>query len=168
MIIDLGEKKLKVCTDIINKLFLYRQKSSFAKEAGGIIIGRVSNENSNVILEYITTPLPNDECTVKKFIRKDDGHIKIFLEKYNESQGAYAYMGEWHSHFEKVPMSSSADLENWKKLGAEMRKSGIDQYYIIVGCDAFGLWCYINESDKINHLGDFNWEEFNLYEKICK
>ena len=63
MKINTRDRKIKLCDNIILIMEKYIQNKRNLCEAGGIIIGRENLNNDNLIIEYITEPMPKDKRT---------------------------------------------------------------------------------------------------------
>lgn len=148
-------RKIKICDNILKEIYQYIQVNYTSPEAGGIIVGRENLNNENIILEYVTKPLNGDICTRTRYIRKDKGHLEYFEKIYKESNGVYAYWGEWHTHPEDIPHYSVMDLKNWRQIAREDPK-GI-QYHIIAGRQALCIWKMCKTSPK--KVCEVKWNE---------
>ena len=121
MVIEYGDKKIKFCNNILQVIQKYVQSERKSCEAGGILIGRENCGNSNLIIEFITEPMTADQRSRNRFLRKDKKTSRFFKKLYEENEGVYGYMGEWHTHPENIPQYSFIDSNNWKKIGKEMK-----------------------------------------------
>lgn len=159
MRINTGDRKIKLCDNIIFIMKKYIQNKSNLCEAGGIIIGRENLGNNNLIIEYITEPMPKDQRTRNNYLRQDSGHIDYYNKLYNEHKEIYKYVGEWHTHPENYPNYSFKDEKNWEKIGEQIPNQS--QYHIIVGIKCIGIWEYNFQLKSINKICDIKWEELN-------
>ena len=156
MVIEYGDKKIKFCNNILQVIQKYVQSERKSCEAGGILIGRENCGNSNLIIEFITEPMTADQRSRNRFLRKDKRHLDFFKKLYEENEGVYGYMGEWHTHPENIPQYSFIDSNNWKKIGKEM-KGGI-QYHIIAGIQEVGIWEYNAVQKRITKICSIDWK----------
>lgn len=156
MVINSGSRKIKFCDNTLQVMKRYIQTNPKSCEAGGILIGRENYGNSNLIIEYITEPMPLDRRNRYRYLRKDGGHLQFFHKLYEESNGIYGYIGEWHTHPETIPHYSCIDSKNWTKIGKEIK--GDTQYHIIVGTEAVGIWEYNVNKKKISHISSIDWK----------
>jgi len=159
MIINTGDRKIKFNKSIFDIMRKYIQAEDKATEAGGIIIGRENMGNKNIIIEYITEPMPLDKRTRYSYSRKDKGHINYYNKIYDDYDCIYAYIGEWHTHPEKFPKYSIIDKNNWNRIGDE--NSNLNQYHIIVGTKSIGIWEYSYKQKYIKKIADIKWEKIN-------
>lgn len=130
-------RKIKITEEILNLFERYRQVGK-KTEAGGILIGREDKDTHNLIIEYATFPLKEDIRKSFRFYRKDKGHLDFYNKIYNENNGIYAYVGEWHTHPEKFPTPSLIDKNNWKKIW--YKKGNGDLFNVIVGTEEIRVW----------------------------
>ncbi len=109
------------------------------KEAGGILVGRILVEGNNIIIDDISEPMPTDKRKRNSFSRGPDGHQEYMNESFQREKGCCFYLGEWHTHPEKVPNPSSIDRKDWERLLKVGFESGC-LFFIIVGIDDLKVW----------------------------
>lgn len=91
----------------------FTQNCAKAPEAGGIIIGKIIQDQINIIKLSVPTVL--DKSSRTSFERnKVSAQIILDYEFYN-SNGQLTYLGEWHTHPEPVPVPSRTDLQMLKQ-----------------------------------------------------
>ena len=88
----------------------------------------------------VTTPTEFDQATRTHWIRSEDIHQQTATKKWNESNGAITYLGEWHTHPERYPNPSKTDRKEWARLGRG-NDSSLSYAIVIVGIEE--LWCGI-------------------------
>lgn len=96
--------RLKIGESALLKMLEYRQDTSEAKEAGGILVGRFLLESPDYIIDDVSIPMENDVRKRYRFSRSPKGHQEFFNQKWAESQGRCFYLGEWHTHPEHLPI----------------------------------------------------------------
>lgn len=160
MVIDLENRKIKICNEILKIMYEYIQWTNDSTEAGGIILGRENLGNDNLIFEFITKPKKKDVRTKTRFIRKAPEHIEYYKRLYNEYDAIYAYFGEWHTHPEDIPHYSIIDLNNWKKISKDDPKGM--QYHIIVGRKQVRIWEMKRKCLVPRLVYEVKWDEINL------
>lgn len=138
--IDLEDKKIKINANVIDLMNSYKQLNINDCEAGGILIGRESKETGNTIIEYATEPYHKDKRTRNSFLRKDKKHIQFYKQLYEENNGIYAYIGEWHTHSEDYPNYSRIDSNNWNKISNKNNDKDKVYYHVIVGNKEIRAW----------------------------
>lgn len=144
--IDLGNKKIKIDSSVLNAINYYKQLNIKDCEAGGILISRENKETGNLIVEYATEPYDKDKRTRTSFHRKDKKHIEFYNKLYKDYNAIYAYIGEWHTHPEDYPNYSYIDINNWKKISKSNQDKEKIYYHLIVGNKEIRVWEYIYNS----------------------
>ena len=142
IIIDLEDKKIKINESIVKFISCYKQLNRKDCEAGGILIGRENKETGNIIIEYATEPYDKDKRKRTSFYRKDKIHIEYYNRLYEDYNGIYAYIGEWHTHPENYPNYSSVDINSWKKIAKSNKDKEKKYYHLIVGIKEIRVWEY--------------------------
>lgn len=97
----------------LNKMLSFRQLRINQDEAGGILIGE--RRGNNFVVTEVTTPSPIDTSSRYHFVRKGSHHQKHIDSAYERSDGKLNYLGEWHTHPERIASPSRTDFINWKK-----------------------------------------------------
>ena len=63
---------------------------------------------------------------------------------WDDSQHAKTYLGEWHTHNQRIPQPSFIDRRNWMEISK--RKQNSDWlFFVIVGTEQIGIWTIVNE-----------------------
>lgn len=156
MVIENDSRRIKFSSNTLQVMKKYIQNDD-SYESGGILIGRENSGNTNLIIEFITEPMSGDKSSRCRFFRKDIRHIQFFKKIYEESEGIYRYIGEWHTHPEIIPHYSSIDLKNWEKIGKEIKVR--NQYHVIVGIQELGIWEYDTTIKKVTQIDSVNWRK---------
>ena len=133
------QRKIAIEAQIIIQGCFYRQLSWLSKEAGGILIGREVISTNNLIIDQMTEPMPRDKRNRFRFLRRDNGHIEYFEQLYCENENIYGYVGEWHTHPEKVPSYSAIDYREWDKIVRE-KPGNMPIYCLIFGTEKWRVW----------------------------
>jgi integrative and conjugative element protein (TIGR02256 family) len=118
----------------------YRQRGTFASEAGGILLGRIFPDSGDVHVDCVTTPNPSDQRSRFRFIRAAQPTQNAIESAWSESQGLQNYLGEWHTHPEDDPTPSSLDRRNWSRLARTATYEQAALFFIIVGRTSIRLW----------------------------
>ena len=161
MMFEDSGRVIKVTHDVLETLHRHIQLKLGCPESGGVLIGRENSSNNNLIIEYTTSPMSLDVQRRTKFERKDPSHVKYYEGLYNESGGIYCYVGEWHTHPERVPNYSLIDLDSWKAI---LHDSGSIQghFHMIAGIDAFRIWKLTDSKQKPKLMLSMNWRDVFL------
>lgn len=115
----------------------YKRNYSFAKEAGGILIGRI--KGNCIYLDDLTEPYSDDKQTKYAFKRSSKGHQEYMDKLWLETNKEITYLGEWHTHNQHDIKPSSVDISNWKKIMT--RANNVDTLvFIILGRINYDAW----------------------------
>ena len=133
------EGKLLLTKKVCQQISHYRQARHRDKEAGGILLGRLFENKSDIIIDEITTPLKHDKRARHTYYRSS-GHHKIAVDKWKQSNGYCLYLGLWHTHPEKIPTPSSIDISDWKNAISNGKYEGDRLFFIIVGTKQICCW----------------------------
>lgn len=115
------------------------------KEAGGVLVGK-RLKNGDLVIVCASEPTSLDKRTIFSFRKSPKSH-KIFISNYqSESNGFIGFVGEWHSHPEKIPAPSETDYKSWRKI---MRNNNDDSLvFIIVGIMMTAVYYLVDDSWK--------------------
>lgn len=98
-------------------------------ETGGVLCGYYEGES--LIIETASGPGPNANHQIDEF-EIDKEHMYQFLDdQYRESEGKKIYVGEWHTHPQKIPHPSPLDLRSIAERTHEWEHGWI--VFIIIG-----------------------------------
>ncbi|GAM14275.1 Mov34/MPN/PAD-1 family protein [Mesobacillus selenatarsenatis] len=123
----------------IQKMLGYQQSNENDCEAGGILIGRILIENNHFIIDEVSEPYPTDTRKRHRFIRSQKGHQEYFNALWEEYEGRCFYLGEWHTHPEKVPLPSTVDRRGWRENLSLLYETD-SLFFIIVGTEKIKVW----------------------------
>lgn len=132
--------RLKIDSAPLLTMFRYRQITSSSPESGGIMVGRILEENLNPIIDDISEPMEEDLQTRNRFIRRAESHQQYYNVKWNESGGRCYYLGEWHTHPEMIPTPSAVDTNNWKRIVLSNNQDIDYLLFVIVGIECLAVW----------------------------
>lgn len=124
-------------------------KINSKNENGGILLGLHNLDNEEYFINNLTFPNSDDEMGKFFFVRKKTEHQKHIKKLWKESNGVLNYIGEWHTHPEKIPSPSSVDLNTWKEISKNKNLSFPFKVNIIVGNDDFYYICIMKKGVKI-------------------
>ncbi|PWK20014.1 Mov34/MPN/PAD-1 family protein [Xanthomarina spongicola] len=112
--VKLGNVKVKIYKNVIDKMNDYIQDVSYKPESGGILMGYVLKENVFAIND-ISVPSKLDKASRYNFTRSKKNAQQILNKAFNNSDGKQIYLGEWHTHPEDFPSPSNLDFKSIKK-----------------------------------------------------
>lgn len=143
---------LKINTEPLARMGSYRQETRDKLEAGGVLLGRLIKDSTNIIIDRVTVPMIGDKRSRLGFIRYEKTHQRIITSTWEKSNGTCNYQGEWHTHPEKWPSPSSQDLKNWKNILQTGVFSSLYLYFVIVGIKEIRVWQGNKRTNKIKRL----------------
>jgi integrative and conjugative element protein (TIGR02256 family) len=117
----------------------HAQDAPHKPESGGVLLGRHILDTHDIVVDRVTTPLPDDRQSRTRFFRARRRHQALIDQAWRESDGACTYLGEWHTHPEAVPTPSLIDQLDWRRKLLVDRFSGM-LYFVIVGTAAVRVW----------------------------
>ncbi|HAT4499324.1 TPA: peptidase [Serratia marcescens] len=103
---------LVIMSEVVKKLYTYRQFHENSTEAGGVLIGE--RRGDHIVITEISEPGPRDMRSRHQFTRQGEHHQHKVNESFLTSNGYHVYLGEWHTHPEDYPRPSNLDLHSWR------------------------------------------------------
>ncbi|SHE78086.1 integrative and conjugative element protein, VC0181 family [Flavobacterium fontis] len=125
--IEVGVYNIFFSKKVLNDIKIYKQDTKEKNESGGILLGQVLNQNIYV-LKY-SDPCKSDKSTRYSFERDKKNAQKIINHEFAESSGKTIYLGEWHTHPEKLPTPSNQDL---KMIKEQYKKNKLNEKFLIL------------------------------------
>lgn len=160
MLVSGVDERLKIEDGVLATMKRYVQNGPFRRESGGVLIGRELVEGGLVVVEHMTVPMPGDRRGRFSFDRRDSAHVD-FYNKLNEEACINAYIGEWHTHPERIPNPSVRDRRNWSKIWDEDFARPV-QYHVIAGTEEIGFWAFGPADKQICLLARCKWGDLGL------
>ncbi len=125
------QKNLVVFAPSVLKIFKnYRQRFFWQTEGGGILLGRRRGKHLEVI--FSTEPSHKDRRSANSFVREADVHSEFAELAWINGDKQIDYLGEWHTHPQKVPTPSNIDRYEWSKL-IKQRPASTPILVVVVG-----------------------------------
>ncbi|WP_204103268.1 MULTISPECIES: Mov34/MPN/PAD-1 family protein [Spirulina sp. CCY15215] len=153
--------KLEISLPALSQMLKFRQNRCWKSEAGGVLMGRYIRESLDVVIDDVTIPMRGDRRKRFNFFRDRDRHQRAINQAWQESDGTTHYLGEWHTHPEKVPIPSPSDRANWNRHLQQDIFSGDTLFFIIVGTESIGIWEGHLKNPIHILIGEFNYSHFN-------
>ena len=154
------DERLRIKDEILLAIRHHVQNGPFRKESGGVLIGRELIEGNLVVVEHMTGPKPRDFRGRHYFDRRDASHV-VFYNELNEKGCIYAYIGEWHTHPERVPKPSAKDLRNWSRIWGEDFARSV-QYHAIAGTNEIAFWAFGPVDMQVSLVARWKWGDLGL------
>ncbi len=101
-----------------------------------------------LIVTVVSEPQITDIQKPTFFERSVSGHQEMINKVWTESMGDIIYLGEWHTHAEKLPTPSQLDRTEWNKLA--VKNQLLPVLTVIVGTE--GLHVELIRPDKYDVL----------------
>lgn len=134
---------LSLSLDVCNKFIEYIEHYNFKVESGGILAGTLLPAEKRILVTDITEPQKKDIRSNFTFRRSEFGHQETMDRLWEESQHKKTYLGEWHTHNQRIPQPSCVDRRNWMKIS--QRKQNSDWlFFVIIGTEQIGIWTILN------------------------
>lgn len=115
-------RRLVVLSDEVTQVLVrYRQRFPWQTEAGGILLGRRRGNHVEVV--QATEPTRLDRRSTYFWERQASGHAQAAIRAWRLAAGTVDYVGEWHTHPQRVPTPSSLDRREWHSLAQARPKT---------------------------------------------
>ena len=136
-------RKLILNEDVKETIQRIQSNHAFKKEIGGILVGSYDAELQCLSLTDMSFPCQGDQKSRFRFYRNKDGHQELMDRLWEESGHTKAYLGEWHTHDQDIPIPSIIDCRTWNRISK--RNNNFDEcYFMIVGRKEFVIWTVLN------------------------
>lgn len=136
IIISLSKDELILMPkSVLLKLHQYRQIKFWHKEKGGIFLGKYRGKHIEIV--DVTLPQQDDICSRFFFNRCSPFHQKTAYKNWQNSNSEITYVGEWHTHPEKIASPSYQDTNEWQ---IKLSNNEVPMFLCIIGqtIDWFG------------------------------
>lgn len=143
---------IKISENVLIAIESFKQSEKNSKEAGGVLVGRFIENSRDVVIDYISTPMKGDIRRRTFFKRRKNEHQEFVNKFWNDSNGAFNYLGEWHTHPERVPTPSCIDINEWKRIMKEADYDYECLFFCIVGTEMVEMWQGFRGSKELIHL----------------
>lgn len=124
----------------------HRQRLFWQPEGGGILLGRRRGKHLEVMLA--TEPSHKDRRSTFSFVREADGHAEFAKQAWLRGEKQIDYIGEWHTHPQKMPTPSIIDRHEWNKLILQ-RPNSMPILVVVVGTRAIHAELIDGVQDKV-------------------
>ena len=102
-----------ILPEVVDTLLSYRQLMVSTPESAGVVIGE--RRGKHCIIRTVSLPSTEDVRTRFSVNRIGVAHQDKVNSAFQESNGLWQYLGEWHTHPEEVPSPSTIDYKSWHK-----------------------------------------------------
>ena len=148
--------KLEIGHSALFAMLRFRQDNPWKREAGGVLMGRYIRESTDVVIDSVTVPMRGDRRGRLNFFRDRDRHQQAIDRAWQESEGTTHYLGEWHTHPEKIPTPSQTDKADWNRHLRQNILIGDILFFLIVGTEFMRVWEGHRQSQEYILIGEHN------------
>ncbi len=134
-----NEITLLISDEVMSKYLTCMETYNFNIEKGGIIAGQLNPAENQIIVTDLTEPNMKDKCSAFLFKRSEFGHQKVMDDLWEGSGYTKTYLGEWHTHNQKLPHPSYVDIRNWIHISKREHNTRW-LFFIIIGTEGIGVW----------------------------
>lgn len=131
---------LEISPGAVRTLLSYRQVGWLSLEAGGVLLGRHLIGGADVVVDSATAPGAKDRRARFWFHRARRPAQEAVDRAWRESKGVVNYLGDWHTHPERVPSPSCVDRRDWRKVARRTKVEAEFLFFVIVGTEAVRVW----------------------------
>lgn len=150
-------REIVLTDDIKTRISNIQAEHDFSKEIGGIIVGKYDPEFDCFLMTDMSFPYPSDVQSRFRFSRKSAGHQEFMDMLWKESGMTKAYLGEWHTHDQNIPIPSFIDRKTWRRIAR--RNNNYDQcFFMIIGRKQFAVWT-AQDNDVYEIRGDWEYDK---------
>ncbi len=103
----------------------------YPKEYGGLFVGRYVSGNKEVIIEQ--TILPKKFKSSAFSFERDIEGLRMTLYQFSNQSPSLIYVGEWHTHPDGKPITSSTDASALRKIASHHDVSIENPILLIIG-----------------------------------
>jgi integrative and conjugative element protein (TIGR02256 family) len=150
IVLELGDIILRIDQKVFNVLMSFIQDKKDKPESGGILIGYYIDEFSFYISD-LSIPSEKDKKSRFNFVRSFISAQEVIDNFFKKSKGKKIYLGEWHTHPEKVPIPSSTDLNSFQNQLKTNKLNSKFIFMVIIGTEGIFVAFYSN-SDLMNKV----------------
>lgn len=134
-----------IAASVAMQLHRFRQVSPRSVEAGGILLG--SRRGRHLDVTMATTPKMADRQSRIGFHRLSAFHQIFAIRAWRRLGRTVDYLGEWHTHPERVPAPSDIDRSEWCKLA---RSRANELVFVILGVE--GIWVEVALRGRVHRV----------------
>lgn len=131
---------VKIDPAALEQMLRFQQLEAHQAEAGGVLLGRRILGGHDVVVDEVTSPMPEDVRTRQTFHRSRAGHQQVIGDRWRTSEGTCLYLGEWHTHPEPCPLPSQVDVGDWRRRLRTDRFDEDSLLFVIVGMQEVRAW----------------------------
>lgn len=131
---------LEISPSALHGIDSHRQFDRSAAEAGGLLLGRLIRDSSDVVVDQATVPNLADRRSRFRFFRAAAPAQAAVDAAWRTSGGTRVYLGEWHTHPEDEPKPSCLDRKDWRRIVKRARFEQQALFFAIAGRTWLQVW----------------------------
>jgi integrative and conjugative element protein (TIGR02256 family) len=135
-------ESIEFLPSVLSHFDSHRQRRFWNTEAGGQLFARLTP--GLVAVGMATGPRPTDFRTPLSYIPDREAEQNEILSLRNDG---WHYVGDWHTHPQRVPFPSSRDIRTVKSTTIQSKLAISGVFMVIVGRDAFPNGLYVGVAD---------------------
>lgn len=146
--IRIGNYEIHFTEDVLILMSKFKQMKNEQQEAGGILLGQV--KENRIYITRISFPSNNDRSSRYSFWRNKINAQAIIDYEFHNSNKRTIYLGEWHTHPEKLPTPSNTDR---KMIKDQFSKNKLNEPFLLQYIQGTkGFYLSLLESDRYNEI----------------
>lgn len=112
-----GEHQVAIRTTVIQNMAEFCQYDPASREGCGILLGYEWDQFFDIVAA--TPPQITDQRSRCSYKRGTRGHLSIAKDLWRKSGNKIGYLGEWHTHPQRIPTPSHKDLSEALKISCK-------------------------------------------------
>lgn len=136
--------RVAIAESAMSRILAFEQLPPAAREAGGILLGRLLAGSDDVVIDFMTGPSPADHRSRTSFLRAEWPTQGLVRCMWKRSSHTTNYLGEWHTHPAQAAEPSQFDLASWRR---HTRAATCEQdflFFLVVGLQQVSVWEHRN------------------------
>jgi len=144
---DLGV--IELAEEVVTHFRRHRQKRLWSREAGGQLFGSI--EPGRIVVKIATGPRRRDRRG--RWFYWPQREVEQAEITHQFAKGLH-YLGDWHTHDQKRPAPSVADVEKMTAIFRDSKHNLRAMLSVIVGTEHFpeGIWLGLVDSVQVRSL----------------
>jgi integrative and conjugative element protein (TIGR02256 family) len=131
--IVINKTSIYISDSVIELIKSFKQFGSTDNESGGILLGQIRDKGIYIL--RASTPNKFDKASRFSFECNKDAAQVIINFEFQNSNKKTIYIGEWHTHPEKIPSPSGIDKSMIKE---QFRRNTLNEPFLILVIQGLG------------------------------
>lgn len=148
VILQLGRYRIALTLHALQEMMRFRQHHPRSPEACGVLLGYEWDQAFEIVAA--TPPQKSDSRHRCGYVRDVAGHLAIATALWRNSAETIGYLGEWHTHPQRIPHPSHKDFSEANKIA---RKNEALVISVILGTSyGCGFMAFGNTSSDVKQF----------------